>query len=384
MFITPQYAQNIVNEMKNSIHRDINIMDENGVILASTNPARQGALHQGAVRVLREGLPSLIIKEDDPAAGVLQGINLSVSLGGDRLGVIGITGRPEEVAVFGEIIKRMAELMVENARQAEQYDLLEKTKRLFVENWLFSDAPNWAELEIRGRLLGLDINEPYTVALLETAWDNQSGYSRSEDLAKMHNGLILRMIQNSLKDDEHHYCATIRSKIIVLLYRMERSEAYERVAHICRNIESYYGLIVSGGISGASQNPEDIRRCYLEAQAANSVASNSGTEKTAGSRVVFYDQVSLEFIVRSIPRSIRQDLHKLIFASCTPQEKEEFLQTIRLYFEQEGDIQRCADKIFVHRNTFQYHISQLKKKTGYNLRSPKDAVLLYLAAQAEG
>ena len=32
MHITQKSAQNIVNEMKASIHRDINIMDENGVI----------------------------------------------------------------------------------------------------------------------------------------------------------------------------------------------------------------------------------------------------------------------------------------------------------------------------------------------------------------
>ena len=45
MHITQKSAQNIVNEMKASIHRDINIMDENGVILASTDPARRGKLH---------------------------------------------------------------------------------------------------------------------------------------------------------------------------------------------------------------------------------------------------------------------------------------------------------------------------------------------------
>lgn len=42
MHITQKSAQNIVNEMKASIHRDINIMDENGVILASTDPAPPG------------------------------------------------------------------------------------------------------------------------------------------------------------------------------------------------------------------------------------------------------------------------------------------------------------------------------------------------------
>lgn len=48
MHITQKSAQNIVNEMKASIHRDINIMDENGVILASTDPARRGKLPSGS------------------------------------------------------------------------------------------------------------------------------------------------------------------------------------------------------------------------------------------------------------------------------------------------------------------------------------------------
>ena len=35
MYISRQNARSIVDEMKTAIHRDINIMDENGVILAS-------------------------------------------------------------------------------------------------------------------------------------------------------------------------------------------------------------------------------------------------------------------------------------------------------------------------------------------------------------
>ena len=53
MYISRQNARSIVDEMKTAIHRDINIMDENGVILASTNPVRQGQVHQGALRIIR-------------------------------------------------------------------------------------------------------------------------------------------------------------------------------------------------------------------------------------------------------------------------------------------------------------------------------------------
>lgn len=56
MHITQKSAQNIVNEMKASIHRDINIMDENGVILASTDPAPPGEAASGSACHHPEGL----------------------------------------------------------------------------------------------------------------------------------------------------------------------------------------------------------------------------------------------------------------------------------------------------------------------------------------
>jgi len=379
MFISRQHAQSIVDEMKASIHRDVNIMDENGVILASTNPARKGQLHQGAAQIIQKQLPSLTIWKDDPEQGVQRGINLPISQDGRLVGVIGITGDPAEVSSFGDIIKRMTEIMMDGIRRQEQSDLLDRAKSLFVENWLFAQQPDWSELEIRGRLLGFDVNAPYTVALLELA-DHEAGRcARTEDLAEMRSSLTLRLVQNHLQDDSSHYCAVIRSKIIVLLCRSSRQNSFTKITKICQDIESYYGLRISGGISDSSKDPMDIRRCYLEAQTAGAVAAQS-----TRNRVVFYDQVSLEFIVRSIPLSIKRDLRNMVFSHCSDQEREEFIAAIRLYFELDGSISRCADRLFIHRNTFQYRMDQLKKRTGYDLRIPKDTLLLYLAALGEG
>ncbi|WP_298023347.1 sugar diacid recognition domain-containing protein [uncultured Dysosmobacter sp.] len=373
IYISRQHAQSIVNEMKAAIHRDINIMDGDGVILASTNPARQGQLHQGALRIIREGLPSLVIRHDIPEQGVQQGINLPITINGRLEGVIGITGDPEEVSAFGDIIKRMTEIMLESIQRQEQQELLEKAKSLFVENWLFSDAPDWGELETRGRLLGLDINAPYAVALLGLEEADTGKKSRTEELSEMRSGLILGMIRSRMQGQPANFCAVIRSKIIVLLCGASRNEAFMTVRDICQNIESYHGLRTNAGISDSSMAPVDIRRCYLEAKTAQAVAAQSSDR-----RVVFYDQVSLEFIVQSIPPSIRQDLNKLIFSACTPQEQREFTQTIWTYFEWDGDIQKCAGHLFIHRNTFQYRMDRIKRKTGYDLKVPKDALLLYL------
>lgn len=369
MRITQQEAQSIVDEMKASIHRDINIMNESGMILASTNPARRGRLHQGALRIIREGLSSLTIWRDEPEQGVQRGINLPVTIKGHLEGVIGITGDPREVSAFGDVIKRMTEIMLEGLYQREQSDLLDRARGLFVESWLFSGEPDWAELELRGRLLGLDINAPYTVALLEPV---EKGERRPE----MHSSLLLRMIRDHFQESGGHFCAVIRSRFIVLLCGMDRKQAFEKIRHICQSIESYRGTRVAAGISGISAGAEDLRRCYLEARTANAVAA----QYPAG-RVLFYDQVSLEFILESIPLPIRQDVRGLVFSACTPREEKELAETIRLYFDQGGDIQRCADLLFLHRNTFQYRMDRVKRKTGYDLRVPKEGLLLYLAVQ---
>ena len=112
MDISPQHAQHIVDEMKRSIHRDMNIMNCQGIIIASTNPSRCGQLHQGASQLIAQGLRQKTVWQDDPAQGVQAGINLPIVITGELAGVIGITGAPEEVGIFGEIIKRMTEILL--------------------------------------------------------------------------------------------------------------------------------------------------------------------------------------------------------------------------------------------------------------------------------
>ncbi len=375
MNISHQHAQRIVDEMKRSIHRDMNIMNCQGVIIASTNPSRCGQLHQGASEIITQGLCQKTVWQDDPEQGVQAGINLPIMIAGELVGVIGITGAPEEVSAFGDVIKRMTEILLESIRQQEQADLLEQAQNLFVEAWLFDESADWGQLELRGRLLGLDISVPYTIAVLRIISQQASSVTTSpQGLREFQRGIILRRIRNRLPDDRGYYCTVMHDRILVLLPNNSREDSYRLTWQLCQEIESCWGDHVGGGISGASRFPADIRRCYREAQTAGTAAARSGQ-----SRVLFYDKTSLHFLTQSIPQPVLQDLRNMVFARCQ-EELPEFLQTIRLYFDCDGNIQRCADACFLHRNTFQYRMNRLREKTGYDLRRPKDAVLLYLAA----
>lgn len=73
MLIAKETALSIVQEMKAAAGCDINLMDDTGRILASTDSARMGQVHAGAKALLEQGLDRLVAHEDAPQQGTRRG-----------------------------------------------------------------------------------------------------------------------------------------------------------------------------------------------------------------------------------------------------------------------------------------------------------------------
>lgn len=372
MFISEGAARAIVREMKEITGHDINIMDQQGVIFASTDPARVGQKHEGACQVLERGLKRLTVQEDSRPGGTRQGVNLPIHLDGQTVGVIGITGPPAAVDALGSVIKRMTEIMVRDTRRQEQEDLLDSARQCFIESWLFSEEPDEAELELRGNMLGIDLSAPWMIVILEVSAPPGQGRPE-EQLREMRNALFLKHIRPYLNQRPNSLCAVINQRILLLFQSRNRYEVLSCVNQIRGELESAYQAEVRGGMSAGGRSGLAVRRCYKEARTA------CQTARTGSGRVLFYDEVSLEFIADSIAPSIRRDLTELVFAGCGQAEREEICQTVLQYFQCGGDVKQMADRLFVHKNTVHYHLQKIKDRTGYSIRDPKGSVLLYLA-----
>ena len=68
MFLTKENGMRIVEEIKETIGRDVNIMDRTGTILASTDPKRIGQLHTIAKEILERQLPVLEVAAGEEGA----------------------------------------------------------------------------------------------------------------------------------------------------------------------------------------------------------------------------------------------------------------------------------------------------------------------------
>ena len=68
-------AQQIVDTVKDVCGYDINFINESGLVIASTDPARIGMIHEGGKQVIERG-ETLEVNQDDLLPGTKKGVNI--------------------------------------------------------------------------------------------------------------------------------------------------------------------------------------------------------------------------------------------------------------------------------------------------------------------
>lgn len=92
--------------MTHIVNEEIIVVDDTGIIMAATDGKRVGNFHEGAHIAVKQK-EQLVISEDDVSRlkGVKAGLNLPIIIDNRAIGVIGITGKPENVIHFGQLIQ---------------------------------------------------------------------------------------------------------------------------------------------------------------------------------------------------------------------------------------------------------------------------------------
>lgn len=163
MKISKNSAQQIVKEIGKLVRQNINLMDETGHIIASNDPSRIGNFHEGAYRIIQGHLSEFYITPEleSQMPNVRQGINLPIEVGGEVQGVIGITGDYADVIKYGQIVKKMAEILIRERIDLDTRHLDQRVRSRFLEDWILgSGLSNPQALSERGFALGIDIRTP--------------------------------------------------------------------------------------------------------------------------------------------------------------------------------------------------------------------------------
>ncbi|MDD2956097.1 MAG: sugar diacid recognition domain-containing protein [Oscillospiraceae bacterium] len=373
MKISRETARSIVAEISSAIGKNVNLMDAAGCIIASTNPSRIGTFHSGAKKIIAEKLDHLDVFTDQEYSGAMMGVNVPITFEGDIIGVIGITGEWNEVGKYGQIIKKITEILIFDSYVKEQKILNEGLVSRFIESWLFEDSQslgvNFAE---RGVSLGIDVSLPRRVAVLglHSSCGIDDERSSQELLSQAE-----QLVRQAFAFAGQCLCYRASSKLVLLLPDLSRHQIQQSLEWVREQASLHHGLDLAVGVDEKSRSGPVLRSSYQKA----CKALNAALAARGYSRTVFYDDINMEIFLSELPQELKAEYIRKIFRGFSPGEIREVIGLLTVFYDCDGSLAQTAERLFIHKNTLQYHLRKLSERTGLDPRRLSNASLYQMA-----
>lgn len=368
-YLKDDIARQIVQRTMSIIGYSVNVMNESGVIIASGDPSRLYQRHEGAVLALTENCRVVI---DEAFAsqlkGVKPGINLPIIFRQRMVGVIGISGEPEKVQSYAELVCMAAELILEQAEMFEQ-NQWEKRYREQLASQLIYEQGSAASLASMAAYLNLDLTLPriaVIVNLREREHSHQrelmevlSNYSR-EALVMLH-GLeqIVLLLPLSFTRHENND-ETIKKSLRKLHAKLQ---------------VNFKVAIYAGGLFDGSAG---LRRSFLGAQALQEMALCQNIKQS----VLYYRDHVLPVLLNGFTDTWQaaelSHAWKLLRQSDS---KDVLCRTLRCYFEQNCDLSQTSKQLHIHVNTLRYRLQKIEVVTSLKINKLDSIIQLYFGMQ---
>ncbi|MHA2876594.1 sugar diacid recognition domain-containing protein [Vibrio campbellii] len=363
-------AQQIVDRTMSIIGHNINVMNAAGTIIGSGDAERIGQKHDGAVLALNHG-DSLELDEQSCQSmqGVKPGINMLLHFKGEVVGVVGVTGNPEHIRAFGQLVKMTAELTIEQASLVEQLQWDRRHQEEFVSAWLNQQLGD-SELHDWAQRLSIDLATPRVAVVIELKAENApislnsvrgvvDVLYRSEDkplvaIMSMNEIVVLKPLRSSSNSDQS------------VLESIQRRLTANQIDDV--------RLAIGQRFDGAALLPLS----YLSAKQVLAVGRRSHPEQT----MLGFSEYRLPVLLAPLADSWQGEQLAQAMATLVSADKSgQLVKTLEAYFQANGNANDCANALYIHRNTLRYRLDKISEVTGISTQDFMGLTELYIASQ---
>ncbi|MBO1512623.1 CdaR family transcriptional regulator [Metabacillus bambusae] len=363
-FITYELAQEIVERTMKILNRNINVMNDEGVIIGSGDSERINQLHAGALLVLKKGES---VEIDSSRAvrmkGSRPGINLPIRFSNQIVGVVGITGEPEQIRNYAQLVKMAAELVLEQSFLLERVQWKQMLQSEIVNQLISEEGLNEESIKERAGFLGINLEHPRIVIVIEKS-----------DYTEISNQKLIRSVQYEVGKTDL-IGITFNNEIVILKAVAVKESKGELTPFLKRLLKVSGGkvLIGSGSLAG---NIKELKSSFYQAKRAIMV----GSKLLPDASFYHYEDYQLEVTLAKLAqdeedKSAFSYYHKLLDQG----KKGELIHTLEAYIREGGELNKIADSLFIHRNTLRYRLEKIRELTNKDPRNIKDLIELYMA-----
>lgn len=353
MFDLEVLGPQIVEELSTLIDQSVLVTDRTGFIIASTDPQRLNSFHEGASLSIKS-LKQLHMTEEmsKKLKGVRPGMVMPIVIEEKAIGVIGITGTPKTVEKYAKLVRKVVELFVTDFLSRQQRERSVRELEYFVSDYFLNKLSD-EETEKKAKLLGFPIENFCRIAILQG-----SQYIDKEVVERMRNNQTI-----------HPDLMIVRSglgQLIFFIPEVEKNHLMSSFEKMEMRLMKIYEDFQPIGIGQQGH----LKSSFLQAQTAINISIRQ-------KKIVFEEDLKLELLYYELSdESISTFLSRTIKPIL---EDAELLDTLDIYFNDNGSLQEIADKLFIHKNTLKYRLSKIESLLSMQLSNRAHLAEIYTA-----
>jgi carbohydrate diacid regulator len=370
-------AQAIVDRTMQIVECNVNVMDGRGVIIASGDRDRIGTQHEGALLVLAQGRS---VEIDDALAARLRdarpGVNLPLRTDGRIVGVVGLTGAPDAMRRYAELVRMAAETMLEQARLIR---LLARDARLREELvlQLIGIAPAAPALDDWARRLGVDLElsrVAVSIALEADALPADAALAAQQ------------RVQAALAAAGERYLVapvSLRELVVLMPVPGVRGEPpgvtrRRRAEALLARAREAGGVAVRIATGGCFAGPGGLARSYQSARATLRV----GRQRDPQASRYDYGDMTLAVLLAELGEGWQADELRAPLERLAAHDRNgQLRRALAAWFAHDMNTAAAAKALHLHRNTLDYRLRRISDATGLDLSRLDDCLLLYIGLQ---
>jgi len=336
--------QKLLDKLIKSIQVDTDILDANGMVVASSDKTRIGNLRSIAKELAEENDKAIFIDSNRTYMKfTVDNITYFLSMEGSN----------RETRNYCLLMVSLFEAQLQNSTQ--KLDKEEIIRRILI-NQL-------GDLELREMVhdYKLELGLPRCVYII-----------RTKGIEADH---VYKMLQKAFLNNREDFLILVDGMTVALVKAvsmdMEEEELMQLAAAIDESIHNETTIKAYIGIGEIKDNLFRIHESYDEAAKAIEV----GRVYNSSNRIYMYSSLLLERFLHEVPLHLCERYSKVLFVKEYKKLlSEEMLETIEKFFENNLNLSETARQLFIHRNTLVYRLDKIQKVMGLDLRNFHHAV----------
>jgi len=325
----------IATNLSKLINHNVNIFNNEGIIVGSSDTCRVGKYHSHAYSVISGETKDYKVYDLNDES-VKPGVNLPVLSDGNIIGGIGITGDPEEVIIFSEILRDSFESLIERKLLKDRQSAQKSYEKQIVLDLLFDLS---SDKDIESRLKAIDFKR------------------------QKHNVLV-KFYQCRIN------CKEIFSEVNCLEAKMDDKLVYVLSSNSKRSLDNAIEEIKQKDMSAIVSDIVDFEFLKEEYKILNFIE-----QYTRGKEGFYYTK---DYKLSSFLYSLDYSKYDFYEAEGIIR-NDSLVETFLAYVDNNLSLVHTSEKLFIHLNTLKYRIKRIEELTGCSLHNVDDILKLKLS-----